>query len=78
MCAPLTLPPPAPPIQVMLGKARPWTGGQLLILLGGGFASEEEARAAGISVKTAVLLGFPEESEKFFALILPSRLPERP
>jgi hypothetical protein len=24
------------------------------------------------------LIGFPEESEKFFALILPSRLPERP
>jgi hypothetical protein len=23
-------------------------------------------------------IGFPEESEKFFTLILPSRLPERP
>jgi hypothetical protein len=53
---PLVLPAPTPPIQVMLGKSKDQTEGWTLILQGGGFSSEEEARAAGIPVKTAVML----------------------
>jgi hypothetical protein len=53
---PLVLPAPTLPIQVMLGKSKDQTEGRTLILQGGGFSSEEEARAAGIPVKTAVML----------------------
>jgi hypothetical protein len=52
----LAFPAPAPPIHVMLGKSKDWTNSSTLILQGGGFSSEKEARAAGIPVKTAVLL----------------------
>jgi hypothetical protein len=52
----LAFPAPAPPIHVMLGKSKDWTNSPTLILQGGGFSSEKEARAAGIPVKTAVLL----------------------
>ena len=53
---PLILPAPMPPIQVMLGKSKDQTGDRTLILQGGGFSSEEEARTAGTPVKTAVML----------------------
>jgi hypothetical protein len=52
----LAFPAPAPPIHMMLGKSKDWTNSPTLILTGGGFSSEKEARAAGIPVKTAVLL----------------------
>jgi hypothetical protein len=53
---PLILPAPMPPIQVILGKSKDQTGDRTLILQGGGFSSEEEARTAGMPVKTAVML----------------------
>jgi hypothetical protein len=53
---PLVLPAPTPPIQVMLGESKDQAGGRTLILQGGGFSSAEEARAAGLPVKTAVML----------------------
>jgi hypothetical protein len=53
---PLILPALTPPIQVMLGKSKDQTGDPTLILQGGGFSSEEEARTAGTPVKTAVML----------------------
>jgi hypothetical protein len=52
----LVLPAPTLPIQVMLGKSKDQTGDRTLILQGGGFSSEEEARTAGTPVKTAVML----------------------
>jgi hypothetical protein len=40
----------------MLGKSKDQAWGRTLILQGGGFSSQEDARAAGVSVKTAVML----------------------
>ena len=53
---PLVLPAPTPPIKVMLGKSTDRIGGRTLTLQGGDFSSEAEARAAGLPVKTAVML----------------------
>jgi hypothetical protein len=49
----LILPDPSPPVQVKVPKrgSRP-----VLILRCGGFTSEDEARATGVRVKTAVML----------------------
>jgi hypothetical protein len=52
----LVLPAPTPPIQVMSVESKDQLGNQTLILQGGGFSSEEEARMAGMPVKTAVML----------------------
>jgi hypothetical protein len=52
----LVLPAPTPPIQVMSVQSKDQLGNRTLILQGGGFSSEEEARAAGMPVKTAVML----------------------
>jgi hypothetical protein len=53
---PLALPALIPPIIVSLPERGSPTEDQFLILQGGGFTSEEEARAAGGRVKTAVML----------------------
>ena len=53
---PLILPALTPPIQVMSVQAKDQLGNRTLILQGGGFSLEEEARAAGMPVKTAVML----------------------
>ena len=53
---PLILPALTPSIQVMSVQAKDQLGNRTLILQGGGFSSEEEARAAGMPVKTAVML----------------------
>jgi hypothetical protein len=53
---PLALPALIPPIIVSLPERGSPTEDQFLILRGGGFTSEEEARAAGGRVKTAVML----------------------
>ena len=52
----LVLPAPTPPIQVMSVQSKDQLGNRTLILQGGGFSSEEEARAAGMPVKTAIML----------------------
>jgi hypothetical protein len=52
----LVLPASASPIHVKVRKSGNWTRGRTLILQGGGFSSEEEARAIGTPVKTAVIL----------------------
>jgi hypothetical protein len=53
---PLTLPALTSPIQVNRPERGSSTEGQSLILWCGGFTSEDEARAAGVRVKTAVML----------------------
>jgi hypothetical protein len=54
--SPLVLPAFASPIHVIVPKAKDRTAGRTLILESGGFSLEEEARAAGAPVKTAVML----------------------
>jgi hypothetical protein len=55
----LVLPAPTPPIKVMSVESKDQLGNRTLILQGGGFSSEEEARAVGAPVKTAVMLAGP-------------------